>query len=340
MDRFRIIQDDPLRHKDDILRFWREYLPETPPGRLEWMDHGNPAGKTIWFFALEEKSDKLAGTISILPKELTLNDQTVRVGILGDFMVRRECQVFGPMLSLPRKALDSAEGLGLKFVYTVPNENARKVIERVGFKHVGNLVRFVRPLDSAPFFEKIVAHPVAKMISPMVTNGLILLNRATHLSGHGHFRELQEPDPSTDIFWEKIKTSSGGWVGDHKTDYLTWRYFKNPLHRFRLIACYTEAGDDLQGYVFFTENDSILEIHDLIALSGMVSKRLLKQVIKVATQDKCGSVVIHVSNKNRWSRILKHFIFFEARGDKELWAAGDHEMISRGLEFMSGDRNI
>lgn len=340
MAKFKIVQGDPMKYKEDIIGFWQEHLPGTPPGRLEWMGNGNPAGKTMWFFALEEKSNRLAGTISIFPKEMSLNGKTIKVGILGDLMVRAEYRVFGPMLSLVRHASDSSQKFGLEFVYTLPNENAKKVIERVGFLPVGALTRFVRPISLTPYLEKFVSRSVAKAIAPLAAKGLRLLSRGTSLSGRGYMKELQKPDPYSDVLWNRIKSSYRGLVGERKVDYLDWRYFRSPLRPFRLIVYYQEKDVDLQGYVFYSTSEGDLEIWDLVASSDSVSKSLLMQMISIAMKERCRGLIVNVSNKAAWSSLLRQCMFFEARDSMEFWATGNQEMISGGLDLMNGDRNI
>ena len=104
MSKFKIFQDNPKKYKKEILSFWEEYLPGTSPKRLEWMNE-NPAGPVIWIFAVEEKTGKLAGTISLFPKQLFVNGKMVKAAILGDFMLHKKFRVFGPVLDLLKETI-------------------------------------------------------------------------------------------------------------------------------------------------------------------------------------------------------------------------------------------
>ena len=65
MPRFNIKQVDQIDYEKELVEFWSSYLPGTPSDRFKWMN-SNPEGPPIWFMAFEEKTNQLAGTISVM----------------------------------------------------------------------------------------------------------------------------------------------------------------------------------------------------------------------------------------------------------------------------------
>ena len=88
MAAFSIIQADPDKYKNEILTLWKNNLPDTPRGRLEWMKN-KLEGQPIWYLAIYEETGKVAGSVSIIPRNIRVNGKTNSAGILGDFMVEK-----------------------------------------------------------------------------------------------------------------------------------------------------------------------------------------------------------------------------------------------------------
>ena len=139
MTKFIIEQRDPAPYRGEIIKFWNDYLPDTPPERFDWMRYGNPAGSAAWFLAFSKDSNELAGTVSVMPKEMLFNHKKIHVGIVGDYMVGSKYRVFGPGLQLLKTAMQSLSDLDLEFIYTIPNEKSEKIIKHVGFEDKGRI---------------------------------------------------------------------------------------------------------------------------------------------------------------------------------------------------------
>src|SRR4030042_4579678 len=266
MDRFTVSQIDPIQYKDQILKLWEECLPGTPHGRLEWMHMGNPAGPAIWFCAFDNKTNEIAGVISVMPKELNLNGKPIRAGILGDFMVSSKYRVFGPNLQLPRTVLSHLSDLGFNFLYTIPNPESEKIIKRVGFKNAGVMHSLVKLLKTRHYLNKYLNSFAGRLISPFTDIGLRIISRETYVSAAGMFEETSVIDETFDLLWNKIKLQQPHMIGDHSPLYITWRYLQNPLYKFRVLTYKEEFKGDLLGFIVFTIDQGKLYIFTIIAL--------------------------------------------------------------------------
>jgi hypothetical protein len=340
MERFHIIQADPMQYKAHILKFWEEYLPGTPPGRLKWMETGNPAGPAIWLCAFDNKTNEIAGMISVTPKEFILKDKTVRSGILGDFMVGSKYRVFGPNLILPKTVLSNMQKLDFKFIFTIPNAESEKLIKRVGFKSAGVMHSLVKLLKTRHYLNKYLNSFAGRLISPFTDIGLRIISRETYISAAGVFEETSVIDETFDLLWNKIKLQQPHMIGDHSPSYITWRYLQNPLYKFRVLTYKEEFKGDLLGFIVFTIDQGKLYIFDIIAVSRTYIHKLLKKIVGIGWNENCLSINIDVFETNPLLPILKSFRFFDARGDIAVYSFGEHSGSFQDCCFFGGDRNI
>jgi len=339
--KFKIIQKDPTPYKQQILQMWEENLPGTPPGRFDWLNRGNPAGAAIWFFAFEEKTGELAGAISIMPKEVFLNGDKIRAGILGDLMVVPKYRVFGPVLQLAKTATKSLYEMGFRFIYTVPNPASKKIMERVGFMDIGVLQSMVRPTRVTYYLEKYVPPFLARVAAVFVEQGLRLLSRDTYIFPKGVFGEVSEFDESFDRLWDKkIKNNESGMIGDHSSLYLTWRYLRNPQYKFRILTYKKDQVEDLSSYIiFYIENDKLC-IHDIFAFDKSCINAILKKIVDIARENKYHGVYIGILENNPLKTILKSFNFMDTKDNAFVSILGDYRLLGDKWFFFEGERNI
>ena len=340
MARFKIIRKDPTLYRQEIIKLWEEYLPGTPQGRFDWMNHGNPAGQTAWFFAFEEKTGDLAGCISIMPRDYYLNGKVISAGILGDFVVTNKYRVFGPGLQLPKAAIKSSSELGFRFIYTIPNTESKKIMERAGFTDIGFVYYLIKPISARYFLEKKIHPLLAKISAPLIDLGLRILSRETYAWSGGGFQEVSTIDQSFDHLWERISISHPGILGDHSSAYLNWRYLKNPLYQFHILTYIGKLKRDLLGYVIYTIGNGALEIHDIIAIDKKCLVRLLKKIVGFARQQKYHSIYLGIFENNLWLKKLKTYWFFDSKYEMKLFFSDDIAQFPKNWTFFSGDRNI
>lgn len=187
MSKFRIIQTNPVQFKEQVLEFWRNYLPGTPVERFEWMNHGNPAGPAVWFFAQEETTKELAGMISLTPKNMVVDGRTIRAGLMGDFMVDTRYRVFGPNLQLLRTVPAEMGRLGFQLAYTVPNAQSEQLVRRIGMKRAGAFKNFLKPLKAGYYLMKYANMNSfsISLLSPVIDAGLRMVSKETCIASRG-----------------------------------------------------------------------------------------------------------------------------------------------------------
>lgn len=339
MKHYSVSRSDPAPFRETILRFWKENLPGTAEGRFEWMNNGNPAGPAIWFLAFEEKNRELVGTISVLPRWFFYSGKPILAGIMGDFMVKKEDRVFGPMLSLPRAAIAAAGAMGFGILYTVPNTESSKIMEKSGLTDKVLVKHFVKPISVKYYLDKHFPHPFTSLVSKAYDCANSIVSGETYFFGNSHAQEETGLDASFELLWHNIKAKSTYPIGDHSVAYLLWRYLNNPQFKFRLLAC-RDANKSLQGYLFFTSHQNKIEIYDILAYKRSHVACLVKELRSIAKREKHVSIYMRITEHNKISSWLKTFLFRDAHDDVNVLFLSQKEFSYNNWTMMSGDRNV
>jgi len=340
MSKFIILHKDPLPYKEQILKFWETYLPGTPPARFEWMNQGNPAGPALWYFTFNRKTDDLAGMISVMPREIFLKGQTLKAGILGDFMVDEKYRVLGPTLDLPKAALSDGSKFGFQFFYTIPNHASAQIIKRIGFRKLAVLGNFVKILRTKSYLEKHLTRGLAPFAAHLLDFGLRLVSKESYLSARDFCFEESVVEESFDRLWERVAKSASAPIGDHCSAYVRWKYLDNPAHPCRILAYSKGCKGELSGYLVFTLRQGAMEILDLISLEKAVREQLLKKAIQIGHEEGCRAIYFTVSSHVAQTSEMRKFSFWNNRDDISLLGYGELYDAMTNWSFMAGDRNL
>lgn len=338
MPKFKIIPVDPLKFKKEIISLWEDNLPGTPPGRLEWMNN-NPVGATIWYLAIDEAKQIVAGSVSIMPRRLKLRGQIYVAGIVGDFMIKKEYRVFGPTLQLMKTAIKNHSRLGFAFLYTFPNQASEKIVLRAGFREIGLTKRFVKILNPGNIAKKYMNPTLANMISPGLHYVLRMLSKETYMKSDLTINEIIEPESLTELTWGGPKDQ---WltIGERNSAYIKWRYFQNPLHRFRMYIYKRPAENIVLGHIIFSIKNNNVYIFDIIFYKQNVFKSILGCFLKDMRKQGYDSISIRITQESPLNGQFRKFGFFDRREDIPLLFVGDSKLIPAKWLFFNGDRNV
>lgn len=339
MSRYTIIQADPGTYREEILEFWEHFLPGTPSGRFDWMAGGNPAGPAIWFLALDGKTGELSGTVSVMPRDLWCRGTKVRAGIMGDFMVRGTDRVFGPGLMLPRAVVARMGELGLDLLYTVPNDESRKIIEKSGFRRCLALKNLVRPVLTEHYVRKYVHVGLARHLAPVTDAALRVMSSLVAPWTRGVVREDAMADESFDALWAGIRKQETALMGERGSAFLNWRYLANPAGAFSILSSRDRHGDVL-GYACCSTDAGKLHVHDIKATAERHYRDIIRALYERARAQGCHGMHIQVSEQDPMVAWMRRSLFFDAGDGIDVYAVEPEERIDMGAwHFTGGDRN-
>lgn len=335
-----LVIDDPSPYKDQIFKMWDDYLPGTPHERLMWLSQGNPAGAAKWVLAINESINEVVGTLSCLPKDIHVENRILKLGILGDFMVRSNYRTFGPALQLQRFISEHYSDLGFDFLCTIPNKESVKIIERVGFRPSRSLCCYSKPLAIKPYLHRYMPSPMAAMVAPIVNIGAIIVSWGIYAVSHGVLEECRFFDQSFDVFFDTLNSRATVPLSQRSSDYLNWRYTFSPLSGMRYITFRRSKDAKLSGYMIFRVYENRLEILDGAGLTSTIRRSLLKEVINIANREGRESVQFSVAHGGDWARQLRACGFFNNGDCIQVYCLGPYAEVIESLDLVSGDRNI
>jgi len=319
MSKFKIIRENPDQFRKDIVKFWEEYLPGTSAGRFDWMKN-NPAGPAIWLFAIEENTGKVAGTISLFPKDLFLDGKKIKAAILGDFMIHERFRVYGPALSLLRAAIEINGRGEFDFLYTIPNLKSRKIVEKSGFRPAGNLYSLMLPQQCNFVTQKYVGSLGAKIVDKPLLLMLKILSRATYSRCPSVFEDIDWHDESFNELCQNVHQSRVGlMISDCSLKYLEWRYRHNPQSHFRVVTFRRQAGSDIEGYFVISSNDERVELYECVALEDRVFLAMISKIGEICKHQNCRGVYSYIYEKNPLLSAVRRCGFFNTRDQVEMY---------------------
>lgn len=322
------------------MSFWEEYLPRTPPVRFDWME-SNPAGSAIWLFAIEEKTGMLAGMISLFPKDLFLDGKKIKAAILGDFMLHEKFRVFGPALDLLKAAIAFQKQGEFDFLYTIPNQKSKKIVERAGFRPAGNLYSMMCPQRCDFFIDKYVGSLAAKILEKPLMLILRIFSQATYVVCPGVVEETDWRDDAFDEFFQQAsKSHMGLMTGDYSLSYLDWRYRQNQEFDFQVFTFRERVGADILGFFALSSNKYRLELYAVVALNNEILLAMINKVYTICKEKKCRGIYSSIYENNPLLPIVKRCCFFDTKDQVEIYTYPEEIREIEQWAFTAADRNI
>jgi hypothetical protein len=315
MDRFLILQIDPILYKDKIIEFWNKYLPGTPHARIEWISKGNPAGPTLWFFAFERANNELAGMVSVIPREFRFKNQKLLGGMLGDFMVSNKYRVFGPAIFLQKYVIKKYPELGFHFIYTMTDFLLKGFAVGLGYKEFDRIVTLFKPLKTDNLLSKYMGKKIALLVSPLAD---VFFN---FISYRLIFIKTPLLDEVTDINETSWNAFFSGFIdspdmlsGNLDYSFMRWRYLQHFESRFRLLLIKGKRTNIVMAILFFTIEDTVARIYDLRIKEGFSGLIVWKGIMSFFYRQKCRKIYM-VTGASFWKNKMRGLGFFNTHDE-------------------------
>ena len=246
-----------------ILALWREGLGQNgkPEAKYEWYYARHPNGAPRVFFLCHEDATEPVGVATISTRMLHDGDRTHVAGFLADFVVNRDHRSFFPALFLQREI--RRRGLGtFPVLFGIPNAQSEAIVKRVGYRRVGELVRYVLVVRSAAYLSRRMPGWAARLLGAFIDPMLRLRDQA----GSSVLRTLRvEWRDATDARFDELWQRALGWgfiMGERGARFLQWRCASSPFgaHRFLTIV----QGGVLHAYAACRVEDDALAVLDFM----------------------------------------------------------------------------
>jgi hypothetical protein len=263
----------PLRldeDRDALGRLWAENMSDAQvaavlPRRLRWLYEGSVAPVTTMVCVHVESGD-LVGCGSYFERSTWIDGRSARSGVLCDFAVARLHRTGAAAIGIQRALADAARETGLALLYGYPNPRSRAVLERVGYRVVGETTSWSKPLRCGyKLRERLGARAGRAAALPLdvaltACDGLRWAAACVRWRGE----HVARPDARADELWERGRPGYDV-IGEKPSAYLDWRYrgFTTAEHRIFAIGRRGDARHD--AYAVYTVEGGKASVRDLFA---------------------------------------------------------------------------
>ncbi len=288
----------------------------TPPEfsrKLQWLYHGTPYGARLQLVGLNKNA--ITAHYGAMPIPFRYKGSMLVGGLASNLVVDKECRKDGPFFSLQKRFLKDYPTLGYSFVFgAVTRPGVLEPHLRMGWKKVGELPVFIRPMRSAACLrEKIGSHLVSSLFTPLCWIGDWVARLA--------FLPAQTSPAVVEVsrFDDSFEELFQRWMECHpfcayRTEkFLNWRYVDVPDRRYRIFAARVQGKP--VGFMVLREMEmkqlKTLAIVDLVSLPGEKAtfEALLRNAILEGYKSKVDAMAVALNPFHEQVHWLKRWGF-------------------------------
>lgn len=307
---YTISQADPLESRQAILDLWKQNFPAASESRYPWLYQTGRARSWL----LETDDGATVGATGLMDRTIYSPEGVLRAGQAIDLNVDQNHRTVGPALSLARTLVQSARQEGYQLVYGFPNADSEPVLKRVGYRRLGVLQRWYKPLRCEKILETRLQNPLARkaaaVASLAVNTALAVKSREVFYRRPAeiHVKQSGGFDASFDLLWRNV-SGQFPWIGERTADYLSWRFGQSPSGRFE-VFCIKNACQELLAYLVFSCQDGIVHVNDFLFTDAWSLNLLLSEFLRHVRKLKAAAVIVVFLGPGFVIETLKAFGFW------------------------------
>lgn len=294
--------------RDPYLNFLGHRITYVPvSSHYQWLYQENPHGKAITWLAIHRKSDEIIGCTSIFPRRIWFRGQIILGCVGGDTFVDPNFRRRGIAKQLHQISISEMRETGIKFHYGFPNSANLGAFLKSGGCHPGNFREMRLLLRSQRIVAKL---KLGETLSSRLTRFAdifisLYINFKLRGSTHddGNLKKISRFSTSFDKLVEEVIPSYNVCcVRD--SEYLTWRYFGNPLKAHTILS-YEEEGS-LHGFAAIEFCGDRCIIFDFFVRNEQeIVRNFLCNLIRYAITKNSNSIISTINPEGLYYR---HFL--------------------------------
>ncbi|MHC9543686.1 MAG: hypothetical protein AB9903_29590 [Vulcanimicrobiota bacterium] len=264
---------------------------------FNWKHIDNPAGYTIFSYAVDTKKNLVIALIGISPRYFRYNGKRYLCYEAVDASTRSEYGRMGIFSGLFRICLETGGKRGGNYTYGFPNFNSIRGFLKVGFENIGGISMLVRPRK----YFKLGWALLTKQRSSFNSYEPIYL--ATNASEF----EKQYMPVIADILPDSHH--AGNFLyGDRDTELIRWRFFRRPGFTYFPVLVPGGVAITNMGMRAGLREVKIMEV---ILSNGNQPRKIFKMLLRKIYDDlKPDILSTYVSNDHRYYRLFTENGFF------------------------------
>ena len=346
---YRVYQADLAADKQDILDFWGADFPAWPPEKYAMFYENNPDGRAACF-AARDTENALVGAIALFPRRISINGRVVNAAVAGDLAIRVDHRGTGLVQSLRSAMLEYMRQSGLDFVYGTANTISKKVLEKDGFRAIGQTVWMVKMMRSERYVRKwLKVTPLARLISYPIDWVLRRRYRKLILQPEDVYawEDLTRFDERFDALWQEAQPMYT-ITGERNACFLNWRFADCPYKQFRVFALVRKSDKKLIGYVVYRPSPDGTHIEDFFAVEpDRMFRLLLSEFLCFVRRQGFDAVTFYYFGEERLTRMFEQFGFVRRKVTRTMVIHVDDEspiradvLNPRRWHFLYADNDV
>ncbi|MEN6493279.1 MAG: hypothetical protein ABFD16_03230 [Thermoguttaceae bacterium] len=307
---YTVSQADPVDSGPFVVDLWKHNLPTASAGRFPWLYAGDRA--KAWLLHTEDSS--VVGAVGLMSRAIQSPQGMLQAGQAIDLNVDLNHRTVGPALSLTRTVVQSAKQQAYKFVYSLPNAESEPVLKRVGYRFLGSVQRWYKPIRCEKLLHSRLHNPLlqkaASVASIAVDGALAVKSRELFYRRPAdiHVKLTDGFDAAFDQLWKKA-AGQFAYIGERTADYLTWRFGRSPDGPFQ-VFCIKNACQELLAYLVFSCRDGITYVNDLLFVDASSLDLLLSEFLRHVRRQRGTAVIVVYLGTSMVSQSLRRFGFW------------------------------
>ncbi|MHB8897658.1 MAG: hypothetical protein ACYC6Y_02805 [Thermoguttaceae bacterium] len=290
-----------------ILALWKRNLPTAIAGRYDWLYHEGSANDWL----LQDEGRQTIGSVGLMQRNFRIHDRPVTAGQAVDMNVDQAHRSLGPALQLQRKALDASSQLGLPLVYGVCDRRSQLVLQRIGYRLLGDVGRWARPLTSEPFLPPILRRRWLRRSASLLADLALRLGSAESWTRRPKDVRVEVVDRFDHRADELFAHVAGRFsiIGDRSSAYLNWRFADAPAAGYRTLSL-CDRQDRLRAYLVYRFCDATAHVADFLYQEPADLAVLLVELLALARRWGMESAVVECLAPDPIASLLNRFGFW------------------------------
>lgn len=302
---YRVCPPDPTADRQAILELWHRNLPDADAARFDWLYEQGPATALV----LRSATDDAVGSAGLMRRTLRAFGREVEAAQAVDLNVDRQHRTIGPALALQRGVIEAARQARFELIYGFPNPQSEAVLRRAGYRAIGPLSRWIKPLSSRRLMS---GWPrwLARGAGPSADLLLRLVSAETYcrLPADLRAQRVGRFDERFDHLFQAAACRLP-IVGRRTAEYLAWRFARRGPGRHHVLGLFDRA-DRLLAYVVWRWRRGTACVGDLLAAEPKYLELLLADLLRRLRRRRAEAVVVNYLGHPDVSRVLSRLGFW------------------------------
>jgi hypothetical protein len=250
-----------------------------------------------------------------------------------DLNVDREHRSVAPALKLQRAVTDELRERRVDLIYGFANSQSVALLRRAGYRPLGELPRWIKPLRPGPWLKTRQRPGVAWKLAARL--GLPLARWASpetyrYRIGSSRIGLVESFDARFDELWNAARPQFP-IAGERTAAYLRWRFDKCPDGPYHTLGL-TDAQGRLAAYVVYRRREGVAYVADFLFRSPASLSRLLAGFLRRMRRERVEAVAAFCFAPDEVRRTLRHFGFW-------LRPSGLNTLVHSDAERLGADRS-